>query len=82
MAKKTAAPKTAAKKAELTDVVIGDAAGEVWRLLTENDELTLAAIKKAADNSGDTTLMAIGWLAREGKLRFETKGRSIKVKLA
>ena len=85
-AKKPAAPKSSKKKPApksppLTDHVIGATAGEVWALLSDNGELTLAAIKKGCGASPEASLMALGWLAREGKLRFETKGRSVKVAL-
>ena len=40
---------------------------------------TLAAVKKGVDQPADVTLMAIGWLAREGKLDFTTSGRSLKI---
>ena len=80
---KSAKPAESAAKnaAPLTDHEIGSAAGEVWLLLTEGKPMTLAAIKKAAKGPSDTTLMAVGWLAREGKLKFETKGRSVKLSL-
>ena len=80
--KEPAAKKAAPAKSELTDHAIGTTAGEVWKLLTENDSMTIAAVKKGVDVPGDQALMAIGWLAREGKLRFETQGRSAKVSLA
>lgn len=93
--KKTPAKKPAVKKAPgkaakkpaspaappLSDHTIGAAAGEVWRLLSEKGQQTLAAVKKGSNASPDEVLMAVGWLAREGKLHFETKGRSVKISL-
>lgn len=74
-------PAAAAPKPSLTDEQIGYAAGEVWAALNEADPMTLAALKKALDQPAETTLIALGWLAREGKLRFEASGRSVKVGL-
>lgn len=92
-AKKAAAPKTApaakpkaAKKApapatpSIDSDAIGHAAGDVWGFLHGKDPQTLAAVKKAA-SSADLALMAVGWLAREGKLDFTASGRSVKVSL-
>ena len=86
-APKTAAPKKAApKKAAppkpaINNDQIGCAAGEVWALLHGQGWQTLAAVKKGVDQPADVTLMAIGWLAREGKLDFTTSGRTLKMTL-
>jgi hypothetical protein len=49
---------------------IGNTAGEVWHLLSEKDEMTVTAILKEVDVPTSIAYMAIGWLAREGKLEF------------
>jgi hypothetical protein len=60
---------------------IGNAAGEVWALLSNNGEQTLAAIKKSVDAPSDIVLAAVGWLAREDKIEFATTGRTVKISL-
>ncbi len=65
----------------LSNEQIGQAAGEVWRVLTENDGQSLAALKKSIDAPADLVVAALGWLAREDKLEFVTSGRSLKVSL-
>jgi hypothetical protein len=60
---------------------IGNAAGEIWALLSNNGEQTLAAIKKSVDTPSEVVLAAIGWLAREDKLEFATSGRTVKISL-
>ena len=60
---------------------IGEAAGEVYRYLERNGEVTLAQLKKGIPGSGDLAAMALGWLAREGKIRFVQSGRVKKVAL-
>jgi hypothetical protein len=60
---------------------IGNVAGEVWGLLCNNGEQTLAAVKKSVDAPPELVLAAIGWLAREDKLEFTTTGRTVKISL-
>jgi hypothetical protein len=65
--------KTKAKVAgprALTGIEIGHVAGDVWAALVKEDELTLAALKKAVKAPPDLVAAAIGWLAREDKLEF------------
>ena len=63
------------------EVEIGDAAGTIWRYLDEHGETTLTRLKQGAKLPEQTVLMAIGWLAREGKLRLAREGRRLKVDL-
>lgn len=65
----------------LSNHQIGIAAGEVWKVLAEEGEQSLAALKKSVDSPSDQVLAAVGWLAREGKLDFKARGRSVKVSL-
>ena len=60
---------------------IGQAAGEIWGLLSRDGGQSLAAIKKSVDAPGDVVVAAIGWLAREDKLDFATSGRTVKISL-
>jgi len=49
----------------------------VWKLLNEKGEANLTQIKKGLRADANLILQAIGWLAREEKLRIEKKGRYI-----
>jgi hypothetical protein len=60
---------------------IGETAGAVWGVLSERGGQTLTSLKKSIDSSDDQVLMAVGWLAREDKLAFETNGRTVTVLL-
>ncbi|MBZ0265667.1 winged helix-turn-helix domain-containing protein [bacterium] len=60
---------------------IGTAAGNVWKYLSENGATQLSTLKKELDLNGAMIDRAIGWLAREGKLIEEKKGRSISLSL-
>ena len=48
--------------------VIGDNAGKVWTILNENGETLFNEIKKSTKLNSEDLLLAIGWLAREGKI--------------
>lgn len=52
---------------------IGSVAGAVWHYLEENSEATVTKLTRELGESERTILMAIGWLAREGKLDFEKR---------
>lgn len=56
---------------------IGTNAGLVWKAL-EGGELSLKALKKATKLTEKDLNMTFGWLAREGKLKFnEVEGELI-----
>lgn len=58
---------------------IGEAAGKVWRYLSEQDARSVSQIQRGTGLSQSLTYLALGWLAREGKVRFEQEGRSLLV---
>ena len=49
---------------------IGENAGLIWNAL-QGGTLTLKALKKATKLKNDDLNLALGWLAREGKVAFE-----------
>ena len=51
---------------------IGENAGLVWAAL-ENGALAQKALKKATKLKDAELNMALGWLAREGKVTFDVK---------
>jgi hypothetical protein len=61
---------------------IGEAAGEIWKILKEEGPLSISAVAGRTNRSQTLVYMGIGWLAREDKLVFtETKkGTSISLK--
>ena len=60
---------------------IGHVAGDIWSHLSQNGGQTLSAIKKSVNAPPDLILAAVGWLAREHKLDFNTSGRTLKIAL-
>ena len=75
-AKKTSTPRRIFDNSE-----IGLVAGEVWQTLEDGGEQTLTSVKKSIEAPGDLVTAAVGWLARENKLRFVQSGRTTKVTL-
>ena len=57
---------------------IGTAAGALWRFLSTGGPATLYAIERGVDIPKPVVSMALGWLAREGKLRIEETERSVR----
>ena len=49
---------------------IGENAGLIWNAL-QGGALTMKALKKATKLKNDDLNLALGWLAREGKVAFE-----------
>jgi hypothetical protein len=60
---------------------IGTDAGLVWNALV-NGELNLKAVKKATKLNEKDMHLALGWLAREGKILFSENDGEVFVKLA
>ena len=58
---------------------IGENAGLIWNAL-QSGALTLKALKKATKLKNDELYLALGWLAREGKVSF-TEGEDLTITL-
>lgn len=61
---------------------IGMVAGLVWRHLEENGESSLTQLRKSVKVGKLGAELGIGWLAREGKIELEEKGRVTVARLA
>jgi hypothetical protein len=55
---------------------VGSVAGAVWEFLAANGPVTLTKLVKEVDAPRDLIMQGVGWLAREGKIRFEDSPRS------
>ena len=60
---------------------IGETAGIVWRVLSEEGPLSLTKLVKAVGEPRDSVMQSIGWLAREGKITIDDAGRNRMVSL-
>jgi Winged helix-turn-helix domain (DUF2582) len=61
---------------------IGETAGAIWELLARQGPLTFAGLMESVDAPQGVFFMAIGWLAREQKLRLEPAGGDYLISLA
>lgn len=61
---------------------IGTVAGMVWQYLDGNGPATLSKLVKGIKAPRDAVMQGVGWLAREGKIRFEGNTRSRLISLA
>lgn len=63
-------------------VKIGEDAGRVWEALSfSNEGLSLSKVKKTTTLKDAEANLALGWLAREGKIIFIKKGNAINISL-
>lgn len=60
---------------------IGKAAGLIWSFLDENGPASSTKITTVTQLTKSEVQRGIGWLACEGKLDFETKGRNETISL-
>jgi hypothetical protein len=60
---------------------LGDAAGKVWRYLEAQGSRSVSQIQRDTRLSQSLTYLALGWLAREGKVRFAQERRALLVGL-
>jgi len=60
---------------------IGEVAGMVWQALSEGGSLSTTKLVKQIGEPRDTVMQALGWLAREGKIDIEERGRNRVVSL-
>ena len=73
--------RAAARQNGVSNDVIGQTAGQVWQTLADNGSQTVTALKKSIDAPDELVLLALGWLAREDKVDFDSSGRATTVSL-
>ena len=69
------------QKAHDMDEKIGNIAGLIWKYLIDNGQSTTIKIKSALEISNSMMYLALGWLAREGKVDVVEIQNTIKVSL-
>ena len=61
--------------------LIGEKAGLLWELIQAKGEFNLTALKKQSKLDDKWLYLSLGWLAREGKLRFTQDKRQTMISL-
>ena len=62
-------------ESQLVTDQIGLIAGQVWHALSENGGMSLAKLAKQIDAPRDLVMQAVGWLARENKIKIVEQKR-------
>jgi hypothetical protein len=60
---------------------VGETAGRVWQVLSDQGPQTLAQLKKRVNGSGELVAFALGWLAREDKVDISQDKKNLRVAL-
>ena len=60
---------------------IGETAGMVWNFLRSNGDSSLSALEKGVEAPRSMVSMAVGWLAREGKIEVKDEKRAVRIVL-
>jgi len=61
--------------------IIGSTAGDVWSLLNSQGPLTTLKLKSTLGIPNSMLYLALGWLAREGKIDMQESGHTYVVSL-
>jgi hypothetical protein len=61
---------------------IGETAGKIWTLLDRSGKMTVSMLEKKVKSPAREVQMAVGWLAREGKIELSEETRRLYVWLA
>ncbi|MFH0947950.1 MAG: winged helix-turn-helix domain-containing protein [Elusimicrobiota bacterium] len=60
---------------------IGTTAGQIWKYLSKNSEVTALKLKSALGITNTVLYMGIGWLAREEKINVVEYAKGYKISL-
>ena len=60
---------------------IGNTAGRIWEALNVKGEMNILQIPKILDEKSQIAYQALGWLAREDKIRYRSEGNKTFVSL-
>jgi len=62
-------------------IKIGENAGAIWRELNAKGEKNISALKRSTGLDDKNLYLALGWLAKENKIKFYQKQRQILIGL-
>ena len=60
---------------------IGTIAGKIWEALNDKEEMNITQIPKILNEKSSDVYQALGWLAREDKIKYRSEGNKIFVSL-
>ncbi|MDH6533429.1 hypothetical protein D0T51_00345 [Parabacteroides sp. 52] len=60
---------------------VGQFAGAIWQLLVEREQMSIRKIGEITSLRESRIFLALGWLAREGKIQFRNQDGILYVKL-
>lgn len=60
---------------------IGEAAGKIWDILNAKGKVTLQQIPRLLNQSTVISYQAVGWLAREDKIRYHNENKKVYISL-
>jgi Mn-dependent DtxR family transcriptional regulator len=52
---------------------IGETAGKIWEILKKRGEVNVTQLPRLLNEKSAMTYQGLGWLAREGKVEYQTK---------
>lgn len=61
---------------------VGQTAGKIWETLEKHGELSVSKLPTAVKEKPVVAYQALGWLARENKIKYNTKGKGTYVSLS
>ena len=61
--------------------IIGHTAGKIWETLSKNDEVSVSRLPKIIDEKQVIVYQSLGWLARENKIKYSSKGNKTTISL-
>ncbi len=61
---------------------IGEMAAKVWKTLGEKEDIELLRVPHILKEKGEIVYQALGWLAREDKINYHSKGGKTFVSLS
>lgn len=63
------------------EIKISENAGAIWRELNAKGEQNISALKRSTALDDKNLYLALGWLAKENKIKFAQKQRQIMIGL-
>lgn len=53
---------------------IGETSGKIWKVIQKKGEVNVAQLPKLLNEKSAIVYQGLGWLAREDKIDYQTKG--------